>query len=175
MQLTGCALCGMEEKSQKCPYAASCRVSRHGAHILSSAGMQKSAQFMQHGTTSVRDHCMNVACCATKMARVLRLKVNERDLVHAALLHDYFLYDWHDRSTSRPRHATQHPRYAAENAVRDFEISQEVVRAIHSHMFPMSRHIPQGSLGWLVCIADKLCTVQEVAQGILYRVRPRLG
>ncbi len=151
-------------------WSASCIVVRHGAHILVSEGMQRSAHFMQHGNTSVREHSMRVACCAVKLSRWLRLELSERDLVHAALLHDYFLYDWHDRSTSRPHHATQHPHYAAENAIRDFAIAQEVEDAIRTHMFPVTLRIPRGSIAWMVCIADKLCSAQETVQGLWYSV-----
>ena len=67
----------------------------HGSDILASANMQLEKQFMQHGNVSVFDHSVAVACTCIWLADLLRIRVDERALVRGALLHDYFLYDWH--------------------------------------------------------------------------------
>lgn len=53
-------------------------------------------KYMMHGTTSVMDHCVNVAYTAYYMSYKLGIEVNEAELIRGALLHDYFLYDWHE-------------------------------------------------------------------------------
>ena len=50
---------------------------------------------LQHGSVTVYAHCLRVACTACALARALHLRVDENALIRGALLHDYFLYDWH--------------------------------------------------------------------------------
>ena len=53
--------------------------------------------FIQHGTITTYDHCLNVAAMAFWINRRWHLKADERVLVTGAILHDFFLYDWHGR------------------------------------------------------------------------------
>ena len=50
---------------------------------------------IQHGLTTVYEHSVGVAGASLKLAEFFHLKVNEKALIRGALLHDYFLYDWH--------------------------------------------------------------------------------
>ena len=72
----------------------------HGGDILKSPGMQIAKENMQHGSVSVFEHSVCVALVCLWLVHRLHLKVNQRALVRGALLHDYFLYDWH---TPTPR------------------------------------------------------------------------
>lgn len=67
----------------------------HGGDILKSPGMQIAKENMQHGSVSVFEHSVCVALVCLWLVHRLHLKVNQRALVRGALLHDYFLYDWH--------------------------------------------------------------------------------
>lgn len=59
---------------------------------------------IQHGLTTVYEHSVGVAGASLKLAEFFHLKVNEKALIRGALLHDYFLYDWHiKKGTSFPR------------------------------------------------------------------------
>ena len=51
---------------------------------------------MQHGSTSVYEHSVNVAYKSLLLVENYRLPVDKQSLVRGALLHDYFLYDWHE-------------------------------------------------------------------------------
>ena len=73
----------------------------HGGDILKSPGMQIAKENMQHGSVSVFEHSVCVALVCLWLVHRLHLKVNQRALVRGALLHDYFLYDWH---TPDPAH-----------------------------------------------------------------------
>ena len=86
---------------------------------------------------------MHVAYVCFELARRLRLHVNIQDLVTGVFLHDFYLYDWHDRTTSRPYHATQHPVYAHENALKYFEINPVVENIILSHMWPLRQPVSE--------------------------------
>ena len=122
--------------------------------------------FTQHGKTTVFDHCVSVAKFSLLMAYYLEekfnIKVDRDSLVRGALLHDYFLYDWHDKEVPGRRiHGFTHPRKAMENAVRDFEMNTTERDIIRKHMFPLTLIPPKHRESFIVCIADKWCALFE--------------
>lgn len=132
------------------------------APLLSNEQVQRMDSFIQHGTTSTLDHTQRVARASLSLARALRLKVDEQDLIDAALLHDFYLYDWHDRSTSKPNHATKHPLYAAANARELLDVNPHVASIIETHMWPLPpARVPASAEAWVVCAADKWCSLVE--------------
>ncbi|MBR2836288.1 MAG: HD domain-containing protein [Coriobacteriales bacterium] len=121
--------------------------------------------YIQHGTTTTYDHCMSVAHTCYKLACTLKLRVNMENLVTGAFLHDLYLYDWHDRTTSKPHHATKHPVYAHENALKYFEINPVVENIILSHMWPLPpTRLPKSKEAVLVTIVDKWCSLGETCK-----------
>ena len=63
---------------------------------LENAGrLNETKNYIQHGSISVYAHCVNVARMSVRIAKWLPIQVNMDALVIGALLHDYFLYDWH--------------------------------------------------------------------------------
>lgn len=120
-----------------------------------------SARFMQHGRVSVLEHSLRVTACCLALAAALHLRVDTRALVRGALLHDYFLYDWHDRDPGHRWHGFRHARTAARNAARDFAISEVERDMILSHMFPLYPHPPCCRESAVLCVADKVCALQE--------------
>ena len=124
--------------------------------------VQQMASYIQHGTISTLDHVTRVAYTAFTWANSIGVDVDKQDLVAGALLHDFYLYDWHDRSTSMPHHATMHPIYAAQNAARVFDVNDHVLQIIRSHMWPLPlTRLPQSREAWLVSVADKYCSLYE--------------
>lgn len=57
--------------------------------------MQSEKNFRQHGRMSVYEHSLAVARMCLRIAKYFPGEVDMRSLVRGALLHDYFLYDWH--------------------------------------------------------------------------------
>lgn len=131
--------------------------------VIGSHRVPQMRRFTQHGTTSTYDHVVTVAFKALALARGLRIPVDERSLVRGALLHDYYLYDWHDHEHAPDRwHGFTHPGHALRNAEHDFQDLSPIERDVISrHMFPFHPLPPRTREGWLVCLSDKLCTVQE--------------
>lgn len=84
----------------------------YAGDILHSKGMDMEKRFFQHGTVTVFDHSVAVALMCLQLAALLRLRTDTRSLVRGALLHDYFLYDWHIKEKGRPLHGTHHARRA---------------------------------------------------------------
>ncbi|MCR5622069.1 MAG: HD domain-containing protein [Treponema sp.] len=118
--------------------------------------------FMQHGRCSVYRHSVAVARTSLDMAERLHLRVNAPELVRGALLHDYFLYDWHTGYPGPPcTHGFTHPFIALRNAAADFTLTGREKDIISRHMFPLVPIPPMTREGWLVCLADKLCALHE--------------
>ena len=150
--------------------SAEIAVRLHGGDILASHGMQLERGFYQHGSVSVYDHSFAVAVMCVRLSRFLRIRTDLRALVRGALLHDYFLYDWHIPDESHRLHAFTHPRRALINAGRDFGVDGIQKNMILSHMFPLSTTLPRCRESMFLCAADKICTVRETFAGVLERI-----
>lgn len=123
---------------------------------------RKSKDFVQHGKTSVYMHSVSVAYTSCYIAEKYHLKVDYRSLIMGALLHDYFLYDWHNKESDHKRpHGFYHPSAALANAENDFELNWRMKNIIKRHMFPLTPVPPKCMEGWIVCIADKICSTKE--------------
>lgn len=133
----------------------------YGGDILSSDRMQSEKKCYQHGHVTVFAHSVGVACLCVYLARRLHLQLDERALVRGALLHDYFLYDWHVRDRGHRLHGFTHARRALENAARDFPLNAIERDIIARHMFPLNLTPPRYAESVVVCVADKICAVCE--------------
>ena len=117
--------------------------------------------YIQHGNTTVKRHCIRVAATAYYIALKAGIKVNERELIRGALLHDYFLYDWREKLLRNQIHGFTHPKTALQEALKDFTLSKREENMILHHMFPLTPCPPKYREGWLLCLADKICATRE--------------
>ena len=123
---------------------------------------KQTSGFVQHGNTSVMKHCISVAYVSLMIAKKLHIKVDRKALVRGALLHDYFLYDWHEKSTWHRWHGFSHPSRAWKNARRHFPMGAKEENIIRSHMWPLIPwQIPKSREAVIVCLADKCCSLYE--------------
>ena len=120
-------------------------------------------EYRQHGVHTVYDHSLNVARASLRMAERLPFRLDREALVRGALLHDYFLYDWHDNASWHRMHGFTHGLTAALNAVRDYrdDMNPVIVDSLIKHMFPLTASRPLFTEGWLISIADKVCASRE--------------
>ena len=116
---------------------------------------------IQHGSTTVFAHCVKVACFSLFLANKLHISVDVRALLRGALLHDYFLYDWHEKNAGHRFHGFTHPATALKNAQQDFMLTPVEKDIIARHMFPLCPIPPRCREAWLVCVADKYCALLE--------------
>ena len=72
-------------------------IQQYAGDILAHPRFEQLRTFCQHGLdNSVYDHSVAVAEAACQIARLMRLSESETtSVVRAALLHDFFGYDWH--------------------------------------------------------------------------------
>lgn len=138
-------------------------LSIYGREILESKEYRRLLDFKQHHSSNTFLHSVYVTLRALEFARDHFIKVDVEALVKMCLLHDYFLYDWHVKPHPK-HHATGHPLRAAENAAKDFGIDDEfILKGIKSHMWPVAiRRIPTSREAWILSIADKCVTLNEV-------------
>lgn len=142
-------------------------VEYYGDDILQSERFQSSSKNMQHGDVSVKDHSISVTCLCVYLARLTHLKYDYQALVRGALLHDYFLYDWHEPGNKL--HGYRHADKALQNAAEDFSLSPTEAYMISRHMFPLNIRPPRSREGVVLCIADKVCAVKETFSKPFYK------
>lgn len=120
-------------------------------------------EHIQHGSTSCLLHSVAVAYYSYRIAKYLKRVVpfKEAELIRGALLHDYFLYDWHEADSSHKWHGIHHPKKALKNAEEDFELSHLEKDIIKKHMFPLTFSAPSYRESILVCLVDKVCSIYE--------------
>lgn len=127
-------------------------------------------QYIQHGNTTCRDHCIHVSWKSSLLCR--RYGGDWRSAARAGLLHDLFLYDWHThaKETGKHFHGITHPRTALINARKYFDLSKEEEDIILRHMWPLTLIPPRTAAGMAVALADKVCTVEETLAGAAQRM-----
>lgn len=121
-------------------------------------------RFIQHGTVSVYEHVTGVAEASLAAADALQrlgVTIDRSSLVRGALLHDYFLYDWHDPDPAHRLHGFRHPYFALDRAEEDFDLTSRERNIIVRHMFPLVPVPPTCREAWIVCLADKYCALHE--------------
>ena len=130
--------------------------------------------YMQHGAVTVYEHSVRVADFSLAVSRMLGLNVDEKSLIRGALLHDYFLYDWHEKDISHRLHGFRHPKRALRNAREDYALNPVEENIILRHMFPLTLHPPAYKESWLVCLADKYCAAAETLHALAGRFKGKL-
>lgn len=137
-------------------------VLQYGKEIIFSDHMQTTKQYRQHKTSNVFEHSVNTAGLCVFIALQLGIKTDLKALVRGALLHDYFLYDWHVPDPSHRLHGFTHAGRALRNAEQDFCIGPIERDMIAKHMFPLNIAPPQYKESVILCIADKICALCEI-------------
>jgi len=115
--------------------------------------------YIQHGHTNCLEHSLYVSYTSFIICK--RLGLDYRSAARGALLHDFFLYDWHEKGNSEGLHGFSHPRVALRNAKRHFIVSQLEQDIIMKHMWPLTLSPPSKRESWVVTFSDKYCTIME--------------
>ncbi len=136
-------------------------IEHYGKDILATPRYQEQDSYIQHGNITVRQHCMSVARASLKMDSLLHAHSDEKTLIRGALLHDYFLYDWHKPEQSPNWHGFRHARIALQNASKDFDLNMLEEEVIRKHMWPLNASLPKCREAWIVNLADTYCSLLE--------------
>ncbi|MBQ8249220.1 MAG: HD domain-containing protein [Clostridia bacterium] len=135
--------------------------------------LSSQAGYTQHGNTSCLLHSIAVAYHCYKWA----IKLGEHrfasdELIRGALLHDYFLYDWHYNAfPPNGLHGFSHPLTAWQNASKDFKLTEREADIIRKHMFPLTiTKIPKYRESVIITLVDKYCSLYEVFSRNTYNI-----
>lgn len=131
-------------------------------------------KYPHHCGTSCYQHCLNVAYYNYRICRHFGL--DARSAARAGMLHDLFLYDWHDhrKKTGDPVHAMTHPHTALRNAKKYFRLNELEQEMIVKHMFPVTPIPPTHWETWIITLTDKYCGTREIGR-YYYRLWFPLG
>ena len=125
--------------------------------------VQQMKKYRQHGRITTYDHCADVARLCWKINNKLHLHADRATLVKGAMLHDFYLYDWHNKDNgTHDWHGYRHADTAMKNAIEEFGVDEGVQHIIWCHMWPLNiTRVPRTREAWIVCIADKMCSFVE--------------
>lgn len=131
--------------------------------ILQSSNFHQMKDYIQHGNMTVNDHVLSVARYSIALDDILHAHSCRKELIRGALLHDYFLYDWHKPNMENPHrlHGFYHPGIALRNALREYELTDRERDIIKKHMWPLTMVPPMCREAWIVTTADKWCSLLE--------------
>lgn len=135
----------------------------YGRQILESENFKQTIEHMQHGSMSVYHHSLNVARYSIAINRYFKLCATEKELIRGALLHDYFLYDWHKQHHGK-LHGFYHPGIALKNAEKEYHLTSREKDIIRKHMWPLTVVPPLCREAWIVTMADKYCSLLETVR-----------
>ncbi len=125
-----------------------------------------------HDNISTYLHVLQVAWLAYQNA--INKNANYYDVVIGALLHDFYLYDWHKQEQRKPglfnMHLFDHPNIALENSRKYFKnylnpiIENSILshswhmyiikKIFHPFSFKLKNHYPQYKESWIVSYSD---------------------
>ncbi len=128
--------------------------------------VQTMNNFTQHSIVTTLEHCLFVSYISFIICKFLGL--NYYAAARGGLLHDLFLYDWHNEQHRGKLHGFTHPKTALNNANIHFELSAMEQDIIKKHMWPLTIRLPRYKESYIVSLADKFCCIFEVLG--LYRM-----
>lgn len=140
------------------------------AFLSENTQFDETKNFIQHGNTSVYTHVISVAKKSIEIAEKYNLKVDMDSMIRGALLHDYFLYDWHDGKRERWIHGFTHPMKAYKNAKSEINLNRLERDIIIKHMFPLTIIPPKYLESWIVTYSDKYVSAVETVSSRFVKV-----
>lgn len=139
------------------------QIEQDASDILKSDNFHLMKEHIQHGNVTVNAHVLNVARYSLLLSEGLHISCSKRELIRGALLHDYFLYDWHIPDAENPHklHGFYHPGKALRNALKEYKLTEREKDIIEKHMWPLTMVPPRCREAWIVTTADKWCSLLE--------------
>lgn len=128
--------------------------------LIDAPVVRSMGDYIQHSMVSTLEHCLFVSFMSFIICRFFKL--NYYSAARGGLLHDLFLYDWHDIEHRGKLHGLTHPTKALENANVYFKLSKMEQDIIVKHMWPITIKFPRYRESFVVSLADKFCACAEV-------------
>lgn len=130
--------------------------------VIANEDVRRMTAYNHHSHTNCFKHSLHVAYYNYKICKFFGL--DARAAARAGMLHDLFLYDWHERKIrlNNTLHGFSHPYTALYNAKKNFELSDKEQDIIEKHMFPLTPRFPKYKETVIIILTDKFCSVCEV-------------
>lgn len=130
--------------------------------MLQHEKLREMKKYIQHGRTTTYAHCIAVAYYSYLITTKLPIKLDSKSIIRGALLHDFYLYDWHIPDDSHKFHGFVHPMFALRNSKKYFKLNKIEEDIIKKHMWPLTvTRVPQCREAFLVSLVDKYCSLAE--------------
>lgn len=148
-------------------------------NILNLPAFQDTEFFQHHGAdNNIYEHSIKTAFFVFTMCKTFKIsKEKTESATIAALLHDFFGYDWTKEKNQtnlkgfqkiKEMHAFNHGLKAVENSSNYITLNSYQKDAIIKHMFPLYPIPPKYLEGWLLTLADKVIACKEIAHTIYF-------
>lgn len=135
--------------------------------LIDTPSVQAMRDVTQHVDINCLDHCIFVAYVSFLICR--RMGWDFQAAARGGLLHDLFLYDWHEKGSHDGWHGFTHPQAALRNAQKLCDLTEVEQDIIAKHMWPLTlRKMPRYWESFVVSSADKICALAEMLQ--IYRL-----
>ena len=129
--------------------------------LMRDANLIQLDKFIQHGDTTCFWHSIAIAYYSLAFVDFMHIHCNVKSLIIGALLHDYYLYDWHIKDASHRLHGFTHGKKALNNAEKVRKLNKLERDIIKKHMFPLTPLPPIYRESIVVCLVDKACSLYE--------------
>jgi len=116
--------------------------------------------FIQHSNITCLQHSIYVSYVSFIICRWLGM--DYCSAARGAMLHDFFLYDWHIKNSHKGLHGFTHPYTALKNANKFFYLNDIEKDIIVKHMWPLTVILPKYKEAFIVAFVDKYCATMEI-------------
>lgn len=117
-------------------------------------------KYVQHSDITCLEHSIYVSYKSYLICRYLGL--DYQSAARGGLLHDFFLYDWHNTKPKNGLHGFVHPRTALDNANERFTLNEIEQDIIEKHMWPLTIRLPKYKETYVIILVDKYCSLMEI-------------
>lgn len=140
--------------------------------IIEHEDVRSMKQYNQHRGVDCLRHSLNVSYYSYLICR--KLKLDYRSAARGGLLHDFFLYDWHNGNPHGGLHAFRHPKIASMNAGKTFALNPREQDVIKKHMWPLTLSMPKYPETFIVVLVDKYFCIREAFKSRNHQVMMKI-
>ncbi len=144
------------------------RIIQYGKDIFQTPEWKRATNQTHHYKTSVAKHSIATANMGLIICDYLKQKgieVDERTVVRICLLHDLGMLGRDERYKNFVMCGYLHPKNSA-NAAKQIwdDIDSKSIKAIKSHMWPLSLDVPSSKEAFVLCLADKMASFTDLLE-----------
>ena len=128
--------------------------------LLCDEKVKSMANYRHHKSITTHYHSVYVSFYVMRVCDKLHVS-HEREIVRAALLHDFYLYEWYTEKHEE-NHIFYHPKESVKNIEAHFgALTPRQKNMVLSHMFPTSKVMPRYLGSWILTLTDKCCATAD--------------